>query len=371
MSRSPRLFEPLAIGPLNLPNRIIIEPMCQYSATDGCMGPWHTIHLGHLALSGAGMLTIEATAVSPEGRLTARDVGLWNDATEAAMARTVSQIRAVSSMPLAVQLGHAGRKASTTVAWLGMDQLPPDHGDGWQTVAPSPVPFNETDVAPLELDEAAIRKTVRQFVDAAMRAARLGIDAIQLHFAHGYLAHQFLSPLSNRRTDSYGGELAGRMRFPLEVFNAVRRAVPDVALTVRISATDWVEGGWDVQQSVEFALALQARGCDAIDVSTGGAVPDASIPAGPSYQVPFAATLKQALSIPVVAVGLITAPAQAEGILACAQADAIGLARAALDDPRWPWRAASELQATVPIPRQYRLAPPMRDRHIVGPLSTS
>jgi len=356
-----KLFEPITVGGLHMPNRIVIAPMCQYSAEEGCMTDWHLIHLGQLALSGAGLLTIEAAAVLPEGRITWADVGLWDDATEAAMKRVVDGIRRWSPMPIAIQLAHAGRKASTEVPWRGGKQIAADDPDGWNTVAPSPLPFDADERAPAELDEAGLERVRDAFAEAARRSARLGLDAIQLHGAHGYLLHEFLSPLSNRRTDRYGGSLENRMRFPLEVFDAVRAAFPaDKPVSMRLSGTDWVDGGWDVEGSIAFSQALEARGCAAIHVSSGGLDPAQAIPAGPNYQVPLARAVKQAVGIPVVAVGLITEPAQAEAIVATGDADMVALARTILFDPRWPWHAAAELGAQVAVAPQYLRSQPAR-----------
>jgi 2,4-dienoyl-CoA reductase-like NADH-dependent reductase (Old Yellow Enzyme family) len=361
-----KLFQPLSVGGLRLPNRIVIAPMCQYSAVDGQMTDWHTIHLGGLALSGAGLLTIEATAIEPAGRISYADVGLWDDATEAAMARTLESVRKWSDMPISIQLSHAGRKASTEVPWKGGGQIPADRPQGWQTLAPSPLPIDDRRDAPVELDRKAMRRILGGFVDAARRAARLGLDAIQLHAAHGYLLHQFLSPLSNHRTDEYGGDLANRMRFPIEVFDAVRDAFPsDRPVTVRISGSDWVEGGWDIEQTVAFAKALERRGCDAVHISSGGLDPRQQIPLGPNYQVPFARAVKEAVkSMPVVAVGLITEFEQAEAIIGTGDADMVALARAMLYDPRWPWHAAAHLGASVKAPDQYLRCQPRQYRYL-------
>ncbi len=361
------LFQPIDVGQLHLDNRIVIAPMCQYSAEQGCMTDWHLIHLGQLALSGAGLLTIEATAVVPEGRITYGDVGLWDDATEAAMARVLAGIRRWSRMPIAIQLSHAGRKASTEVPWQGGAQIAPDAANGWRTEAPSALPFADGQAAPTALDRAGLDRIRDAFTDAARRAARLGIDAVQLHGAHGYLLHQFLSPLANQRTDEYGGSLENRMRFPLEVFDAVRAAFPaDHPVTMRVSGTDWVEGGWEVEQTIAFAQALEARGCVAIHVSSGGLHPDQQIPVGPSYQVPLARQVKQSVSIPVVAVGLITEFEQAEAIVATGDADMIALARTILYDPRWPWHAAAALGAQVKAPDQYLRSQPRQFKHLFG-----
>ena len=365
---APKLFQPITVGGLDLANRIVIAPMCQYSAVDGCMNDWHAMHLGQLAQSGAGLLTIEASAVVPEGRITHADVGLYDDATEAAMARTVAGIRRWSPMPIAIQLSHAGRKASTAVPWKGGGQIAPDDANGWQTVAPSAVPFDAGQNPPhaLSIDElTAVRDA---FAEAATRAARIGLDAVQLHAAHGYLLHQFLSPLSNQRTDAYGGSLENRMRFPLDVFDAVRAAFPaDRPVTMRISGEDWVEGGWDVAQTIAFSQALEAHGCAAVHISSGGLDPRQAIPVGPSYQVPLARAVKQAVGIPVVAVGLITEPEQAEAIVGTGDADMIALARTILYDPHWPWHAAAALGGTVVAPNQYLRSQPRQYKDLLQP----
>jgi 2,4-dienoyl-CoA reductase-like NADH-dependent reductase (Old Yellow Enzyme family) len=359
------LFSPLEVGNLRLANRIVVAPMCQYSAEDGNMTDWHVIHLGHLALSGAALLTIEATAVTPEGRISFGDTGLWSDENEEAMARVLSSVRRWSAMPIAIQLGHAGRKASTDKPWFGGAQIAPGEPNGWQTVAPSPLPFLEGENPPEQLDGAGLDRIRQGFANAAARAARLELAAVQLHGAHGYLLHQFLSPLSNRRTDEYGGSLENRMRFPLEVFDSVRAVFPaDRPVTMRVSGTDWVEGGWDVEQTIEFARALEARGCSAIHVSSGGLDPRQQIPVGPSYQVPLAREVKRAVNIPVVAVGLITDFQQAEAIVGTGDADLVALARGILYDPRWPWHAAAELGGTVSAPPQYLRSQPRRHRNL-------
>lgn len=353
------LFTPLRVGTLELSNRIVIAPMCQYSAVNGCMTDWHLIHLGHLALSGASLLTIEATAVLPEGRITYADVGLWDEVTEAAISRTLESIRRWSGMPIAIQLAHAGRKASTEVPWKGGMQIAPDHPNGWQTVAPSAIPYEEGEHPPLALDRQGLAQVREAFVAAAQRAARIGIDAVQLHGAHGYLLHQFLSPLSNQRDDEYGGSVENRMRFPLEVFDAVRVAFPpERPVTVRVSGTDWADGGWDIDQTIMFAQALEARGCAAIHVSSGGLTPSQQIPVGPSYQVPLARVVRSKTRIPVIAVGLITEFEQAEAIVGTGDADLIALARTVLYNPRWPWHAAAHFGAQVKVPDQYRRSQP-------------
>lgn len=362
---TPALFTPFTVGSNELANRIVVAPMCQYSAEDGCMTDWHLMHLGNLAQSGAAMLTIEATAVEPEGRISYADVGLWDDETQNAMARVVTHIRRRSPIRLAIQLAHAGRKASTDLPWKGGAQIAPDHRDGWKTVAASAHPFTDGDDAPLALDAAGMARVREAFAASARRAAALGLDAVQIHAAHGYLLHQFLSPLSNRREDEYGGSLENRMRFPLEVFDAVRAAFPaDRPVTVRVSGTDWVEGGWDVDQTIAFAQALEARGCAAIHVSSGGLDLRQKIPVAPGYQVPLARAVKQAVAMPVIAVGLITAPEQAEAIVANGDADLIALARTILYDPRWPWHAAAALGASVHAAPQYLRCQPATQRKL-------
>jgi 2,4-dienoyl-CoA reductase-like NADH-dependent reductase (Old Yellow Enzyme family) len=359
------LFSPLNVGRLSLANRIVIAPMCQYSAEDGCMSDWHVIHLGQLALSGAALLTIEATAVTPEGRISYGDTGLWSDANEEAMARVLASVRRWSEMPIAIQLGHAGRKASTDKPWFGGEQIAPGEPNGWQTVAPSPLPFLEAENPPVELDQSGLERIRQAFASAAERAARLDLAAVQLHGAHGYLLHQFLSPLSNRRTDQYGGSLENRMRFPLEIFDLVREIFPEERpVTMRVSATDWVEGGWDLEQTIEFARELETRGCAAIHVSSGGLDPRQQIPVGPSYQVPLAREVKRAVKMPVVAVGLITDFEQAEAIIGTGDADLVALARGVLYDPRWPWHAAAELGGKVKAPLQYLRSQPRRHRDL-------
>ena len=362
-----KLFSPITLGNLDLSNRIVIAPMCQYSAEHGQATDWHLIHLGHLALSGAGLLFIEATAVAPNGRISAGDLGLWSDQTEAALARIIRSVRQYSSMPIAIQLAHAGRKASTQVPWDGGQPIVPENG-GWQTVAPSALPFETDGPHPLALDDADLQRIRSDFVSSAQRAHRLGIEVIELHAAHGYLLHQFLSPLSNVRTDQYGGTLENRMRFPLEVFDAIRSAVPeDKPVGIRISATDWVDGGWDIEQSVIFAKELQRRGCSFIDVSSGGLSPLQQIPVEAGYQVPFAERIRRETSLTTIAVGLITEPEQAETILSSGQADMVALARGMLYDPRWPWHAAAKLGAQVDAPKQYLRSQPREFKTLFKP----
>lgn len=352
------LFSATQLGKLTLDNRIVIAPMCQYSAENGKASAWHRIHLGQLALSGAGLLIIEATAVEAAGRISPGDLGLWDDATEAALASVLQDIRQYSDIPFGIQLGHAGRKASCAAPWLGGNQLSLEQG-GWQTVAPSAQAFNPEDRPPVALAKQDLERLKQAFVDSAQRAAKLGIQLIELHAAHGYLLHQFLSPLSNQREDEYGGSLENRLRFPLEVFHAVRSALPDsVAVGVRLSATDWVEGGWDVEQSIVFSQQLEAAGSDYVHVSSGGLSPQQKITVGPGYQLPFARDIRKQVKIPVIGVGLITEPKQAEQALQEGDADLIALARAVLYDPRWPWHAAAELGAQAKAPPQYLRSEP-------------
>ena len=349
-----QLFTPFRLGNMNLPNRIIIAPMCQYSAVDGSASDWHMIHLGSLSLSGAAVLTIEATAVSPEGRITQGDLGLYNDDNAAALARVLAAVRVYSPIKVAIQLAHAGRKASCRLPWEGGAQIAPDQPGGWKTEAPSPVPHNEGDDAPTALDHQGMHRVRENFVQAARRAALLGVDAIEIHAAHGYLLHEFLSPVANRRQDEYGGSLENRLRFPLEVFDAVRHAFPaERPVWVRLSASDWVPDGWDIDEAVVFSQALRARGCTAIHASSGGVAAAQKIPALPGYQVLFAERIKKDVGLPTIAVGLITTAEEAEAILVNGQADAVALARAMLYDPRWPWHAAAQLGATVTAPKQY------------------
>jgi 2,4-dienoyl-CoA reductase-like NADH-dependent reductase (Old Yellow Enzyme family) len=350
---------------MELRNRIIIAPMCQYSAVDGSASDWHMIHLGHLALSGAALLTIEATAVSAAGRISSADLGLYNDSNAVALERVLKAIRAYSPIRVALQLAHAGRKGSVRVPWEGGAQIAPDAPGGWRTVAPSPIPHNDADSAPLALDRNGMDEVRGQFAEAARRAALLGLDAIEIHAAHGYLLHEFLSPIANRRGDEYGGTLENRMRFPLEIYEAVRHAFPkERPVWVRLSANDWVPGGWDIEGAVAFSQALRERGCAAIHVSSGGISPAQQIQAVPGYQVPFATRIKRETGLPTIAVGLITTAAQAEEIVSENRADAVALARAMLYDPRWPWHAAAELGATVQAPVQYLRSQPSQFKRL-------
>ncbi|AXF19137.1 oxidoreductase [Burkholderia pyrrocinia] len=363
------LFSPFTLRGVTLPNRIVISPMCQYSAERGEATDWHMIHLGHLALSGAGLLCIEATAVEPDGRITHGDLGLWDDVTEAALKPVLAAIRKHSPVRIAMQLSHAGRKASSDVPWQG-GQLVSVADGGWLPQAPSAVPHKDGETPPLALDAAGLNRIREAFAAAAKRAARLGIDAIEVHAAHGYLLHQFLSPLANQRTDEYGGSLENRMRFPLEIFEIVRAAFPeDRPVGVRVSATDWVEGGWELDDTIAFAHELKRRGCDWIDVSSGGVSPLQKIPLSPGYQVPFAQAVKRAVGMPTMAVGLINDPAHANRLIETGDADFIAMARAMLYDPRWPWHAAAELGAQVTAPPQYWRSQPREHKALFGDIA--
>lgn len=364
----PNLFDSINLGRLTLNNRIVVSPMCQYSGVDGKATEWHMAHLSSLALSGAGMLCVEATAVSPEGRITPGCLGLWNDDNEAALADVLRVVRASSPIRVAIQLGHAGRKASSAKPWDGGALLDTKHG-GWATIAPSAIPQIEGETAPVAMSFDELDRVRNAFVEAAQRAVRLGFDAIELHGAHGYLLHQFLSPLANTRSDEYGGSLENRMRFPLEVFDAVRDVVPDsIPVGVRVSATDWYADGpsWDLEQTIAFGQALKQRGVDWMDVSSGGATPLQKITIGPGYQVAFAEAVKQRVGVPTMAVGMITEPQQAQDIIANGQADMVALGRAALYDPRWPWHAAAALGAQVQGPSQYWRSLPSGTHRIFG-----
>lgn len=354
------LFQPIRLADLALANRIVVAPMCQYSAKSGEAGAWHQMHLGQMAVSGAGLVILEATAVAPEGRISAADLGLYSDETAKALGDVLAAVRAWSPTPLGVQLSHAGRKASVHPPWTGGAQLPLAEG-GWRTLAPSPLAFRHDRTTPLSLDADGLARVRAQFVAAARRAAILGLDLIEIHAAHGYLLHQFLSPLANQRDDAYGGSLENRMRLPLEVFEAVREAFPaGRPVGVRLSATDWVAGGWDLEQTLALAQALAARGADYLHISSGGLSPDQAIAPYPGYQVPFARAVRQVVDIPVIAVGLITEPEHADAIIGVGDADLVGLARAMLYDPRWPWHAAARLGASVHVPSQYLRCQPRR-----------
>ena len=365
------LFSPVTLGHLTLRNRIVIAPMCQYSADNGRATDWHLMHYGSLSHSGAGMLIVEATSVTPEGRISPTDLGLWDDTQEEALKRLVASIRKYSSIPLCLQLAHAGRKASQYAPWAGEGVVPPEEG-GWLPVAPSALAYKHgsaRSVTPKAMDAADCGRIRDAFARAAERAGRIGFDAVEMHAAHGYLLHEFLSPLSNMRDDAYGGTLENRMRFPLEVFEAIRASFPgERPVGVRISGSDWVEGGWNVPESGAFSIELQKRDSAYVHVSGGGLSPHQSLRPGPGYQADMAAFVRKKLqgeaevreteAAPVIAVGLITEPEQAETILVSGQADLIALGRGMLYDPRWPWHAAAKLRAGVTVPPQYWRAAP-------------
>jgi 2,4-dienoyl-CoA reductase-like NADH-dependent reductase (Old Yellow Enzyme family) len=349
----PALFQPLELGGIVLPNRIVVSPMCQYSADDGSMNDWHFVHLGHLAYSGAGLVMVEATHVTREGRITHGCTGLYSDHNEASMKRVLAHCRTVSKNPIGVQIGHAGRKASTQVPWEGREALGP-HESPWPTVAPSALPFSEKWHTPRELTRAEIMALVDAFVQSAQRARRIGFDVLELHSAHGYLLHQFLSPLSNRRSDEYGRE---RMKFPLEAARAVREAWPrERALGARISANDWADGGLGPEDAVTYARELERVGFDYVCVSSGGLVSHAKLNVGPGYQLPFAHHVKRNTSLSVRAVGMIADPDQAEAAVAEGKADMVAMARAFLDNPRWVWHAAERFDVKLDYPPQYARA---------------
>ncbi len=348
-----RLFEPLTLGDVTLRNRIAMSPMCEYSAVDGVPNDWHLVHLGSRAVGGAGLVFTEATSVSPEGRISPADTGLWNDAQRDAWARIVQFIASQGASP-GIQLAHAGRKASTDAPWRGGKPLAAEQG-AWLALAPSAIAFDAGYPVPAALDPAGIDKVVADFVAATVRAREAGFRVIELHAAHGYLLHEFLSPLSNQRNDRHGGSLANRARLLRDVVAAVRTQWPAPApLFVRVSATDWAEGGWDMDECVELARWLKQDGVDLIDCSSGGTVPHAKIPVGPGYQVPFAARIRREAGIATGAVGLITDARQAESILERGDADLVLMARESLRDPYFPRRAAAELGVRIPVPEQYQ-----------------
>lgn len=355
---NPALFTPLTIRKVTLPNRIAVSPMCEYSSDDGFASDWHLVHLGSRAVGGAGLVMTEANAVEADGRITWADLGIWKDAHIEPLKRIASFIKGQGSVP-ATQLAHAGRKASTEVPWDGGAPIPPAQPHGWQVDAPSAKPFLDGGPLPHELDVAGIRRVVDAFAAAARRALDAGFEVIEIHAAHGYLIHQFLSPLSNFRTDCYGGSFDNRARLALEIVQAMRAQIgSDVPLFMRISATDWVEGGWDADQSVELARRAAALGVDLIDVSSGGASPAAKIPMAPGFQVPFADRIRKEAGVLTGAVGMITTPQQAESILQAQQADLVLLAREFLRDPYFAVHAAQALGAPVSLPKQYLRAIP-------------
>ncbi len=348
------LFTPFSLRELTLANRIVVSPMCQYSAEEGSANDWHMLHLGTLAVSGAGLVMIEATAVAAAGRITHGCLGLYSDANEAALGRVVAACRRFGNTALGIQLAHAGRKASAKRPWEGIVPLTAAEG-AWTTVAPSAVPLDAGWPVPHALAAVELERTVADFVAATRRAARLGLDVVEAHCAHGYLLHEFLSPIANRREDEYGGSLENRMRFPLRVVAAMREAWPaEKPLGARITGTDWLSGGLAVEDAVAFAKALKRIGCDYVCVSSGGIVPKAPIPVEPGYQLDLAARVRHDAGIATRAVGLLAEPRQTEAVIASGQADMVAMARAFLDDPRWPWHAAETLGASAAYPPQYQ-----------------
>lgn len=351
-----KLFSPLTLRGIQLKNRIVISPMCQYSATDGFANDWHLVHLGSRATGGAALIIQEATATAPEGRISAADLGIWKDEHIDYLKRITTFLKQHGAVP-GIQLAHAGRKASTSVPWIGNKPVSVADG-GWQTVAPSAIAFYEGAV-PEALDEAGIRKVIEDFEAAAKRSLAAGYEVIEVHAAHGYLLHQFLSPLSNQRTDAYGGSFDNRIRILLEVVRAVRNVLPDnLPLFVRVSATDWVPGGWDIEETIKLAAILKPLGVDLIDTSTGGLAPRVTIPLSPGYQVPFAARIRAEAGIATGAVGLITEAGHAEEILEKEYADLVLIARESLRDPNFPLHAALQLGDDIEWPDQYKRAKP-------------
>jgi 2,4-dienoyl-CoA reductase (NADPH2) len=349
------LLAPLTIRGLTLRNRIVMSPMCQYSCQDGFADDWHLVHLGSRAVGGAALIFCEATAVTDEGRISPEDLGLWKDQHIEPLARIARFVRRMGGVP-AIQLAHAGRKASCQPPWQGGAAIGPEAG-GWRTIAPSSIPFNEADPAPRALDRAGIEAVKQAFLTATRRALQAEFEIIEIHAAHGYLLHEFLSPLTNQRTDDYGGSLANRMRLLLEVTEGVRRLVPDaMPIFVRISGTDWVEGGWDIEQSVELARALAERGVDVIDVSSGGIVPRAKIPVGHNYQVPLSEQIRRETGIMTGAVGLITDAQQANEIITSGAADLAFIGRELLREPYWAIKTQQALGAEAAWPTQYGYA---------------
>jgi 2,4-dienoyl-CoA reductase-like NADH-dependent reductase (Old Yellow Enzyme family) len=347
-----RLFSPLTIRQVTIRNRLFVSPMCQYSSNDGLPTDWHMVHLGSRAVGGAGLVMVEATAVSSEGRISPLDSGIWSDAHTDAF-RSIARFIKEQGAAAAIQIAHAGRKASTDAPWNGGKAVAAGAG-GWQPIGPSAIPFSPASPPPRAMSLEDLDKVANQFAQAARRAVSAGFDVIEIHMAHGYLLHEFLSPLSNHRGDEYGGSLENRMRFPLRVAGGVRDVLPkDKPLFVRISATDWVDGGWDLEQSIVLAKELKKMGVDLIDCSSGGSAPGAKVPVGPGYQVPFSEAIRRDAQIATGAVGLITDAKQAEQILADGQADAVLMARELLRDPYWPLHAAAELGVDIAWPKQY------------------
>jgi 2,4-dienoyl-CoA reductase-like NADH-dependent reductase (Old Yellow Enzyme family) len=354
-----KLFSPFTLRELTFRNRVFVSPMCQYSSEDGLANDWHLVHLGSRAVGGAGLVMVEASAVSPEGRISPADSGIWSEEHAKTFTRIARFIRQQGASP-AIQLAHAGRKASTNLPWLGHEPLGPERG-GWETIAPSAIPFDTGYPTPREMSGDDIEAVVRQFADATRYSLHAGFEVVEIHMAHGYLLNEFLSPLSNQRRDEYGGSIENRMRLPLRVASAVRECWPPKwPVLVRISASDWTAGGWDLEQSIVLCRELKSIGVDLIDCSSGGVVPKAKIPLEPGYQVPFAEAIRRKVEIATGAVGMITTPEHAEQIVASGRADVVLLARELLRDPYWPLHAAAELGDEIDWPLQYARAKPPR-----------
>ena len=350
-----KLFSPLKIREIEFKNRIFVSPMCQYSSCDGIPNDWHLVHLGSRAVGGSGLIIAEATSVSPEGRITPDDNGIWNDTQVEAFKKITDFIKGQNCVS-GIQLAHAGRKASTFSPWKGNGEIPIENG-GWQTIAPSAISFAENYPDPKELSKMEIKNVINQFKSAAEKSISAGFNVIEIHMAHGYLIHEFLSPISNQRKDDYGGSLENRCRFAIEVTKAVREVIPSsFPLFVRISTTDWIEGGWNLEESINLVKQLKESGADLIDCSSGGNIAHAKIPAGPGYQIPFSEKIKKEANILTGGVGFITSPVQAEQIIATGQADAVFLARELLRDPYWPLYAAKQLKEDIKWPLQYSRA---------------
>lgn len=353
------LFTPFKLRELDLPNRIVVSPMCQHTAEDGCANDWHMLHLGTLAVSNAGLVMIESTAVERDGRISRGCLGLWSDENEEALDRVIRSCRRVGNTRLGIQLSHSGRKGSSHRPWEGGRYLAPEHDEAWTVAAPSALPFEDGGPLPRAIARDEIDRIVESFAASARRADRIGIDLAEVHMAHGYLLHNFLSPLTNRRDDEYGGSLDNRMRLPLRVFEAVRAAWPaGKPLGARITGTDWLEGGLTMEDAVRLASELKTRGCDYLCVTSGGIVQKASIPYAPGYMAPLAARVRREAGIPTRAVGYITTPDLANAIVAEGQADMVAIGRGFLDNPRWVWHAAEALGETISYPPQYEKTRP-------------
>lgn len=366
------LFQPLELRGLTLQNRIVVAPMCQYSADDGNATDWHMIHLGQLALSGAGLAFAEATAASPDGRITPQCLGLWSDETEAALTRVVSACHAHGVTPLGIQVGHAGRKASAHPPGKGGGPLDVDSEEAWQTIAPSALPFADGWPTPKAMDRADMDRVIEGLAETAKRSVRAGFKAVEMHCAHGYLFSSFLSPLANKRNDAYGGDMAGRMKFPLEAFEAMRAAMPDDApLGVRMNGVDWDDRGLSIEDAVAFAKALTPLGCDFFDISGGGNSPVARPDLAPGYQAGHAEAVETATGVPTMAVGMIRDPKLAESLIASGKVSMVALARGLLYEPKWPWRAAFELGEETPMPIQHARGFPTKWRQAFPEAATA